>query len=428
MENLRITDLQIYKAGPFLSESINFPIKQNPNLAEVHILTGENSTGKSTMLLMLSSILPTASSVIKKRFWDRTSNFTVRFSNQESITITDETNLERLSTLHSIPNFLKEYYNKIRFPKLENQFDYAFFAYSGFRKLGSQRLLKVEEITSHPLSEALNFDHSTNTGTLIQWIANMRTKQALAYLNGDINRSEYYETAILRIEECLSDIFEFNLKFLVEDDPLNVFIVIDDKKLSFEVLPDGFKSVISWISDLLMRMDRIQWLTPESIFDRNIIIYLDEIDVHLHPAMQRKILPVIQKLFRNAQIFVSTHSPFVVGSVDGAWIHMLKRNRDGNVSFSKPLLSEDAKSYTLILNEIFNVNSYYGIDIEKKLEEFRTLRNKLVHSKRISPDDIIHLQSLISFFKNQNSEEIKNSIGMEMAQLKKLIKIDEINI
>jgi hypothetical protein len=61
---------------------------------------------------------------------------------------------------------------------------------------------------------------------------------------------------------------------------------------------------------------------------------LDEVDIHLHPEWQWKVLPFVQRLFPNSQIFASTHSPFVVSSSNGAWIHPLciGENRDDSHS------------------------------------------------------------------------------------------------
>ena len=100
------------------------------------------------------------------------------------------------------------------------------------------------------------------------------------------------------------------------------------------------------MADLLMLIDRVKLEYDTPVFERNFILFLDEIEVHMHPAWQRKILPAVQKLFPNAQIFISTHSPFVVGSVDGAWIHKLvKPNGDSQLAEGFPVLSEDARSY-----------------------------------------------------------------------------------
>lgn len=62
------------------------------------------------------------------------------------------------------------------------------------------------------------------------------------------------------------------------------------KSIEFDVLPDGLKSIISWVADLLMRMDRIEWVDDRDVFEREFILLLDEVDIHLHPSWQRKIL------------------------------------------------------------------------------------------------------------------------------------------
>ena len=42
------------------------------------------------------------------------------------------------------------------------------------------------------------------------------------------------------------------------------------------------------------------------------IILIDEIDVHLHPKWQRRIVPALELLFPNCQFIATTHSPFVI--------------------------------------------------------------------------------------------------------------------
>ena len=51
------------------------------------------------------------------------------------------------------------------------------------------------------------------------------------------------------------------------------------------------------------------------------LLLIDEIETHLHPKWQKKILGIIRKLFPNLQIILTTHSPFVVASMDGARIY-----------------------------------------------------------------------------------------------------------
>ncbi len=255
----------------------------------------------------------------------------------------------------------------------------------------------------------------------MQWIANVKTKEALALAKNDFVKAQKYKLSLSRIEESVAKIIDQKIEFVLEDDPLNVIIKVNEQELEFDLLPDGLKSIISWISDLLMRMDRIKWKDEIDPLDRNFILFLDEIDVHLHPAWQRKILPIVQDLFKNAQIFITTHSPFVVGSVDGAWIHKLNKNKP-----IEPVLSEDSKSYTLILNEIFGIDKYFGVEIEKKLEDFRALRNKIMSSNEINEVDLSDLKSLIHDFKAEKSMELDAILGREINQLKRVLNLDNL--
>ena len=158
-----------------------------------------------------------------------------------------------------------------------------------------------------------------NQKIFFQWIANTIAKRLIAKGKGNISKSEYFRNSIIYIESAISAIIEKPILFEI-DDNFNVLLKMDGLVLHFDAQSDGLKSLIIWLGDLLMRMDRLKWKDNLSISERNFILFLDEIEVHLHPAWQRKILPVVQKFFKNAQIVISTHSPFVVGSVDGAWI------------------------------------------------------------------------------------------------------------
>ncbi len=145
--------------------------------------------------------------------------------------------------------------------------------------------------------------------------------------------------------------------------------------------------------------------------------------MHLHPAWQRKILPIVQKLFVNAQIFVSTHSPFVVGSIDDAWVYKLKYDSVAkHTTVDPPTLSQDGKSFVHILKEIFDVQEQFGLAVEKSLDKFYKQRT-LVQNK-LSPED---LEKWILFgegLKGQ-SEELDMIIEMEIRQVKRLFpKVD----
>ena len=350
---MKIRSLTLKHIGVFEDETIAFPEKKEKDKAEIHILTGQNGTGKTTILQALASKIlevkpfaefkPLISSDFKNNFNKRWNNHEncqgqhgkVVFDNKEELifsTITflppyiiyDDKNFgktvsERQQKVYQAT--LKEYANNY-------VCDFVAFAYSGYRFIEHEENVETKDKPKYnPLEKALEFDKSftQNDYTLNQWLAINSSKRALARESGDTKGIERFDKNIKNIELIIQEITGKSIKFEpVYDTDLKIVANVEGKKLDFDLLPDGLRSLISWIGDLLMRMDALKWENDLPVFEREFILFLDEIEVHLHPSWQRKVLPVVQKLFKNAQIFITTHSPFIVNSIDGAYIYELK--------------------------------------------------------------------------------------------------------
>ena len=89
-----------------------------------------------------------------------------------------------------------------------------------------------------------------------------------------------------------------------------VLIKQDSRLFSLDDLSSGFKAIFNIYANLLMRA-QMQNLAPEDLAG---IALIDEIDVHLHISLQKKVLPFLIKAFPKIQFIVSTHSPFVITS------------------------------------------------------------------------------------------------------------------
>jgi predicted ATP-binding protein involved in virulence len=415
---MRITKIHLQNIGVFEDTTIEFPEKTDPDKAEIHILTGENGTGKSTLLYVLASIFGVYPNLISRfRFRNPTSLFSVFLDDKSDFGyfFTQEGLLSKYPPI----SFPHSYTEKVS--SLENTpLDYAFFAYSGYRSMNSTQIKAIQELTSSPLHHALKFDNSIDSALFTQWVANNKTKEALELIKNGQGKAERYRKSISRIEEVVAEIIDKKIEFVLETEPLTLLVSVEGKQLSFDALPDGLKSIISWMGDLLMRLDRIKWTTNVEVLDRNFIIFLDEIDVHLHPAWQRKILPVVQKLFKNAQIFVSTHSPFVVGSVDGAWVHKLVLDEKGNSHTEPPRKSEDGHSYQLILKEVFDIDERFGVGTEEMLSQFQRVKSDILHNRNYDKDKFLKLAYKIAV----QSIELQSIIGMELRQLSRIKQTD----
>jgi energy-coupling factor transporter ATP-binding protein EcfA2 len=94
--------------------------------------------------------------------------------------------------------------------------------------------------------------------------------------------------------------------------------------VSFKDLSDGYGSLLALVGHLLRQaLAAKNWAgDPATIFG---VVLIDEIDLHLHPAWQRRVLQDLQRVFPNVQIICTTHSPMIAGSVPVDSIVVLRR-------------------------------------------------------------------------------------------------------
>lgn len=86
------------------------------------------------------------------------------------------------------------------------------------------------------------------------------------------------------------------------------------------------------------------------------ILLIDEIENHLHPTWQRRVIPALLDHFPGLQIFATTHSPFVVAGLKAGQVHLLNRDENGVVTASAN--TENIEGWTA--DEILRV--FMGVD------------------------------------------------------------------
>jgi predicted ATP-binding protein involved in virulence len=404
---MRIEKLNLENIGVFDRLNLQFQPCQQSDKAEIHIFTGENGTGKSTLLYALAGAFTSDRELILKRFRTVNNSWVELKTEKQSYQYFDNTKSSLLEYEHLIDHYQK------------NVFNIAVFAYAGNRSLKSHNLVGIKEITESPFQGSLSF-HSADSLILMQWVANNKAKAAFAQIKNEVEKSEKYQLSIQYIEAAITEIVGFKVEFELGTEPeFKIELKINGQTLEFGVLPDGLKSIISWISDLFMRLDRIPWIDDCNILERGFILFLDEIDIHLHPVWQRKILPVVQKLFPNAQIFVSTHSPFVVASVSDAYVYKF-RLENGVSCLEIVEESKAGSSYSLVLDEIFTIDELFDVETESEFDRFYQLEDQIMNgSEEKIPIFLEVARKLME--KGIESREI---VGIELRQMSRILNQD----
>ncbi len=100
-------------------------------------------------------------------------------------------------------------------------------------------------------------------------------------------------------------------------------------------LSSGTQGTLLWIWYLAIELMNARKAIPRAEwYEQPAILLIDEIENHLHPTWQRRVIPALKHHFPGLQIFATTHSPFVVAGLKAGQVHMLKRSADGVVTAS----------------------------------------------------------------------------------------------
>ncbi len=447
----RIDRLEVHALGPFEHLDLVFGEHRSPGLADLHLFTGQNGTGKSTLLHVLAAFFAPESAschqdVIARRkgsagdwyaglalppvfYLAREAGSQIRPQWMGSMPtvalnlLTPRRSGLRFVGLGPTAATVQEIVAETRSQNREEDWKaarhtFGAFAYSGVRNPGNPRVEAVKNIDTSPFTGALTFA-AGDAGTLLQWVANSLSKGALYEQRKEQARAEDVSKARAQIERAVGEIVGADVRFELEIDPVEVFFRVGGEKVPFGVLPDGLKSILSWLADLIMRLDRIPWAETRPITEQPFVLLLDEVDVHLHPAWQRKILPVTQRLFPNAQIFATTHSPFVVSSLTTGWIYRLEQDKSGLARLAQSYAAEAGNSVDWVLDEVFGVPERFDLDTERHLASLRDLRNQVLATRAAAGLDawVALVAELM-----QRGAEVQAIVAAEDRQLRRLLR------
>lgn len=139
-------------------------------------------------------------------------------------------------------------------------------------------------------------------------------------------------------------------------------------------LSDGTQGTLSWIEYLALRIAnfygfRAGWESQPAV------LLIDEIENHLHPTWQRRVIQTVSRHFPGLQIFATTHSPFVVAGLEPGQIHRLYRDNQQIVRVEVP--NEEAiVGWTIdeILRALMNVDDPTDEKTAVAARELRRLR------------------------------------------------------
>jgi ActR/RegA family two-component response regulator/energy-coupling factor transporter ATP-binding protein EcfA2 len=196
-----------------------------------------------------------------------------------------------------------------------------------------------------------------------EFLAKLLTGRIAAVQNGPLLSFETTDA----MREHLRDLLPFC--GVLDPESCDVLPLHERTPVPLRDLSDGYTSLLALCGHLFRHALVARDWTGDPAAVQGFVL-IDEIDAHLHPSWQRRILSDLRKVFPNLQLIATTHSPMVAGSVDRSSVRVLKRGSDG-IEVLSDLPSVDGWRADQILTSVyFDLPTTRNTDTESRFRKY----------------------------------------------------------
>lgn len=209
-------------------------------------------------------------------------------------------------------------------------------------------------------------DAASNEKMMLKWFEKMTLQAATS---GKLAPELLaVKSAICQCFAGISGFEDIDVQFNLDTHELDIIYLADDynhKRYSMKHLSDGYKNTLSMIADIAYRMAVLNpWLLEDVLKETTGIILIDEIDLHLHPLWQQRIIMDLRHIFPKVQFIVSTHAPSIINSVSRGNLLIMS-----NMQATYPEIETYGKDANAILNSIMGADERPK-NIKDKFKQF----------------------------------------------------------
>lgn len=381
--NYFIKNIHINKL--FHLNDIDIPIADEkcPHL----IITGKNGSGKTVLLNAIADFFEIIKNDASLHFLKYKSALEYWENQQKNVTAQEE-KIRIQREIDDYKNSINRLYGKVEVEsdalvEIVEKYNKGQFVIAFYQ---ADRKVKMSE-PKNPTKPVYNKKgdvKETATSQFLNFLSDLKIQEALA-------RNEKQTKDADEINAWFED-FENLMRQIYQDDHLalefnyrdySFKICTEGKKFKFTEVSDGFAAVLDIVADLILKMQDDSSLTRS--YQKEGIVLIDEIETHLHLALQKVIMPLLTKVFPNIQFVITTHSPFVLSSMPNAVAYDLEHKEvlDNLTEYSYESLAE----------------GYFGVRTESSYAEMQLATfKKLLAKEELTDADKVEIRQLKSDF------------------------------
>ncbi len=412
MEQLFITNITIKKVRHL--HDITIPLS-NKGIRHL-ILTGKNGSGKTSVTEALANYI---SHVCTDKYFEDRQEWTDSAEKQKDLALQKKESEAEYLMLKACYDERREDLDNSRcgldiefnhsissIIELSKKYHYILAYYKSDRIFQAVQPRYVEKVQFKDQYGLTEFPRSE----FVKYLLDLKMTEALARNNKKTEKADEIQKWFESLEQLLRQIFADETVQLVFDEDTFEFHILQRGKepFDFNTLSGGYQAVLDIVLDLMMRM---QNQTRRSFsFHLPGIVLIDEIETHLHLELQKNIMPMLTFIFPNIQFIVTSHSPFILNSLENAVIYDLE---------SRLLVREGLENipYDGIVEGYFGADKLSKI-LKRKFERYKELTEK----ERLSDDELNEIAELELYL-----DEIPDYLGLDIATEYERLKLEFMN-
>jgi len=365
------------------------------------IFLGNNNTGKTNLLKSVASLEPYKSTLGKDTVYSAIGFYLNPFKTEINNTtfnagikfapLKKEKSKANINPANPNNNDLI-YTNKLAMLSSDNSLlNISIYGY------GVVRNIESKEDFSQKNSLNPNSDNLFNNSNLVNfenWLFQLYIAQRNETASKKVQELAKRKYEVLK-KVLISDIFpDINDIRFTTDGTLNNYIEFQTENGWYKTseLGYGYQATLAWLMDFSKKLfDR--YPESENPLKEPAILLVDEIDLHLHPQWQRGLVKYLSDIFPATQFIVTTHSPFIIQSMESVNLYTLRKDGDhttvkhwGNRSFIGWGIEE-------ILSEVMELGNNIQTDAYQKLmQDFdNALDNDNYNAAKDAYDELVKI-------------------------------------
>ncbi len=376
---------------------------------QMNIFVGVNGAGKSSILDCLAVLLSRFIGRIKSyretgRFFTKNDILTGKAESKNIIKISFQDEIlewqvtkarfknkgQKITNLEQIKKFTELFRNKL---EIAEDINIPLAVYYSTNRAVLDIPLRIRK--KHTFEQLSAYDQALSGGRndfrlFFEWF---RSREDLE--NEKRGRNNKYRDR--QLEAVRKAIINFLPKYndlRVQRSPLRMTVSRGEHELTVNQLSDGEKCLFAMVGDLARRLAIANPKVEQPLNGEGVVL-IDEIDLHLHPSWQRRVVHLLKKTFPKCQFVLTTHSAQILSHVRNAESVFLLKYRDDKIQITHPesvfgldsnRILEDLMEVTERPEEIkISIDKLFDSIDQKKLKEARIQLNELKKDIKADP-------------------------------------------